>query len=214
MIIAPSFTKNKQTTEPCLLDDGTDGTEACTSVRQASNFVYLRTELRSGAPLFSERTIHPDAPGTNRIIDWGAAAQAGQQFAVADKKGEWAAIWYSGSRLWFRNPHGANTIPARGATNVEFTGARALKVYGTNYLDAVEYPAGPSPPTRAPLSMHAVPAGQANVATSELAPTDDFFPSSGKVVFGAKKMYTLQYGHKRSLICVDEVTAKGRPSHH
>ncbi|WP_399894416.1 N-acetylmuramoyl-L-alanine amidase [Streptomyces sp. BBFR51] len=212
--IVPGFTGNRQTMELCPQDDGSGDTEECATVRQASNFVYLRTEPRADAPLFGEQTIHPDAPGTNRISDWGAAAQAGQQFVVAGKKGDWTAIWYSGSKLWFHNPHGGNTIPAPGVTIVEPAGTQAPKVYGTNYPDAAEYPAGLSPSTQAPLSMYGVPAGQAYVATSAPAPTDDFFPSSGKVVFGAKKMYTIQYSHKTALIYADEVAAKQRPSHH
>ncbi|MGX1114963.1 hypothetical protein RKD37_000326 [Streptomyces ambofaciens] len=58
--------------------------------------------------------------------------------------------------------------------------------------------------------MYGVPAGQAYVATAAPALTDDFFPSSGKVVFGAKKMYTIQYSHKTALIHADEVNARRR----
>ncbi len=212
--IAPGFTRNKQTMELCPEDDGSGATEECTTVRKASNFVRLRTEPRADAPLFGEQTIHPDgAPGTDRISDWGSAAQAGQQFVVADKKGAWTAIWYSGSKVWFHNPLDRNTVPARDVTIVKPAGTESLKVYGTNYPDAAEYPAGLSPSTQAPLSMYTVPAGQAYVSTAAPALTDDFFPSSGKVVFGAKKMYTIQYSHKTALIYADGVIAKGHPSH-
>ncbi|WP_405765184.1 hypothetical protein OG539_07415 [Actinacidiphila glaucinigra] len=62
--------------------------------------------------------------------------------------------------------------------------------------------------------MYAVPAGQAYVSTAAPALTDDFLPSSGKVVFGGKKMYTIQYGHKTALVYANDVTAEGRPPHH
>ncbi|MEW2289481.1 N-acetylmuramoyl-L-alanine amidase [Streptomyces sp. NPDC047841] len=206
--IAPGFARNKQTMELCPQDDGSGATTECTTVHQPSNFVYLRTEPRADAPLFGEQTIHPGAPGTDRISDWGATAQAGQQFVVAGKEGDWTAIWYSGSKVWFHNPRGRNTIPAHGVTIVRPAGDQALKVYGTNYPDAAEYPAGLSPSTQAPLSMYTVPAGQAYVSTAAPALTDDFFPSSGKVVFGAKKMYTIQYSHKTVLIYADGVNAE------
>lgn len=38
------------------------------------------------------------------------------------------------------------------------------------------------------------------MSTVAPAPTDDFFPSSGKVVFGAKRMHTIQNGHGTALI--------------
>jgi hypothetical protein len=197
----------------CPADDPTGATTACTDVRQAANFVYLRTAPRADAPLFGDQAIHPGAAGTDRISDWGSTAQAGQQFVVADKQGAWTAIWFSGSKVWFYNPKGANTIPARDVTIVKPTGTDAVKLYGTTYPDAAEYPAGLSPSTQAPLSMYTIPAGQAYVSTAEPALTDDFFPSSGKVVFGAKKMYTIQYGHRTSLVYAGDVTAEGRPAH-
>ncbi|MEU9283563.1 N-acetylmuramoyl-L-alanine amidase [Streptomyces sp. NPDC048275] len=206
--IAPGFSRNQQTMQVCPSDDPTGATTACTDVRKAANFVYLRTEPRADAPLFGDQAIHPaGAAGTNRINDWGSTAQAGQQFVVADKQGPWTAIWFSGSKAWFYNPKGSNTIPARGVTIVKPAGTDAVKVYGTTYPDAAEYPAGLSPSTQAPLSMYTIPAGQAYVSTAEPALTDDFFPSSGKVVFGAKKMYTIQYGHRTSLVYAGDVTA-------
>ncbi|MGW2458023.1 N-acetylmuramoyl-L-alanine amidase [Streptomyces sp. NPDC001761] len=208
--MAPDFTRNEQAMELCPQDDGSGATKECTTVRQASNFIALRTEPRADAPLFAEQSIHPNEPGTNRISDWGSAAQAGQQFVVAGVKGDWTAIWYSGSKVWFHNPHGRFTIPARDATIVRPAGTESLKVFGTSYPDADEYPEGLSPSTQAPLSMYSVPAGQAYVATAEPTPTDDFFPSSGKVVIGTGKMYTIQYSHKTALIHADEVDATRR----
>ncbi|GGT00248.1 hypothetical protein GCM10010254_20430 [Streptomyces chromofuscus] len=106
----------------------------------------------------SVSTIHPDGtPGSDRISDWGSAAQAGQQFVVADKKGPWTAIWYSGSKVWFHNPDGRNTVPARDVTIVKPAGTEALKVYGTNYPDAAEDPAGLSPSPQAPPGMQPLP---------------------------------------------------------
>ncbi|WP_251074431.1 N-acetylmuramoyl-L-alanine amidase [Streptomyces sp. ISL-12] len=209
--IAPGFTHNRNTVRICPSDDPTGATTECTDTTRASNFVYLRTAPRASAPLFGDQALHPSEPGTTRINDWGSTAQAGQQFVVAGREGDWTAIWFSGTKVWFHNPHGRNTVPARDATIVTPAGTGPVPVYGTSYPDAAEIPAGLSPSTQAPLSMYTVPAGQAYVATPVPRRTTDYFPSAAtKVVFGAKKMYTIQYGHRTSLVYENDVTVGSR----
>ncbi|MDC2961129.1 N-acetylmuramoyl-L-alanine amidase [Streptomyces gilvifuscus] len=205
--IAPRFEDNLQTVQICPADDPTGATTACTETQQPSNFVYLRTEPSDTAPLFGDQAVHPGAAGTDRINDWGSTAAAGQQFVVADRDGDWTAIWYSGAKVWFYNPHGCNTAPAHGVQVITAVGTSPVAVYGSGYPDAAEYPSGLSPSTQAPLSMYTVPAGQAYVATEPPSPTQDFFPSSGTVVTGAKSMYTIQYNHRVALVYAGDVTA-------
>jgi hypothetical protein len=213
--IAPGFEGNRQTVQICPSDDPTGATTACTDVEQPSNFVHLRTAPSSTAPLFGDQAVHSGADGTDRINDWGSTAQAGQQFVVAGKEGAWTAIWYSGSKVWFHNPKGCNTVPARGVTIIKSGVTPATppaKVYGSSYPDAAEYPAGLGASTQAPLSMYSVPSGQAYVATQPPALTDDYFASSGRVVFGAKKMYTIQYNHRVALVYAGDVIATELPA--
>jgi hypothetical protein len=205
--IAPRFHDNVQTLQICPADDPTGATTACTETQQQANFVYLRTAPSDSAPLFGDPAIHAGAPGTDRINDWGSTAVAGQQFVVADQDGDWTAIWYGGAKVWFYNPHGCNTAPAHGVKVIAAAGASPVAVYGSSYPDASEYPSGLSPSTQAPLSMYSVPAGQAYVATTAPSLTDDFFPSSGRVVTGAKAMYTIQYNHRVALVYAGDVTA-------
>lgn len=205
--IAPRFEENLQTVQICPSDDPTGATTACTETQQASDFVYLRTAPSDTAPLFGDQALHPGAAGTDRINDWGSTAAAGQQFVVADQDGDWTAVWYSGAKVWFYNPHGCNTAPAHGVKVISAAGDSAVAVYGSSYPDASEYPAGLSPSTQAALSMYTVPAGQAYVATTAPSLTDDFFPSSGAVVTGAKAMYTIQYNHRVALVYASDVTA-------
>ncbi|MER7179164.1 N-acetylmuramoyl-L-alanine amidase [Streptomyces hyaluromycini] len=205
--IAPRFADNLQTVQICPSDDPTGATTACTETQQPSNFVYLRTGPSDTAPLFGDQAIHPGAAGTDRINDWGSTASAGQQFVVADQDGDWTAIWYSGAKVWFYNPDGCNTAPAQGVKVITAAGSSPVAVYGSSYPDAAEYPAGLSPSTQAALSMYSVPAGQAYVATVAPSLTDDFFPSSGTVVTGAKSMYTIQYNHRVALVYASDVTA-------
>lgn len=81
-----------------------------------------------------------------------------------------------------------------------------MSVYGSTRNKA-EYPAGQGASTQAPLNMYSVPAGQAYVAATEPTTTDDYFPSSGAVVVGSKKMYTIQYDHRVALVYADDVPA-------
>ncbi|MFI9219432.1 N-acetylmuramoyl-L-alanine amidase [Streptomyces werraensis] len=211
--IAPTFADNVQTVQVCPSDDPTGETTACTDKEQASNFVYLRTGPSQTAPLFGDQAIHGTGAGTNRINDWGSTAQSGQQFVVAEVQGDWTAIWYSGAKVWFHNPDGMNAKRSYGVKIIRPTATAPVAVYGQSYPDVSEYPAGLSPSKQAPLSMYSVPAGQAYVATQPAAVTDDYFKSSGTVVLGAKKMYTIQYNHRVALVYANDVTATSVTQH-
>ncbi|MFJ9558880.1 N-acetylmuramoyl-L-alanine amidase [Streptomyces fuscichromogenes] len=210
--ITPGFATNLQTVQVCPSDDPTGNTVTCTDQQRASNFVYLRKAPDPAAPLFGDQATHGSADGTDRINDWGSTAQAGQQFVVADKQGDWTAIWYSGTEVWFYNPDGLNTTPAHGVQVIEAAGTAPVAVYGSSYPDLAEYPAGFGASTQAPLNMYSVPAGQAYVAAGPATATDDYSPSTGAVLIGAKKMYTIQYNHRVALVYADSVSASTVPS--
>ncbi|WP_406485864.1 hypothetical protein [Streptomyces phaeochromogenes] len=115
-------------------------------------------------------------------------------------------------QVWFHNPHGRDTVPASDATVVGSAGIEPVDVYGTSYPDPAENPAGLSPSTQAPLSMYTVPTGQAYVTTAPPRLTTDHFPASAtKVAFGGKRMYTIQYGHRTSLVYEVDMRVKKRP---
>ncbi|MFF5497832.1 N-acetylmuramoyl-L-alanine amidase [Streptomyces aquilus] len=205
--IKPSFADNVQTLQICPSDDPTGQTTTCVEQQHPTNFVYLHTAPSETAPLFGDQAIHGTAPGTDRVNDWGSTAQAGQQFVVADVQDDWTAIWFSGAKVWFHNPGGVNTRTSYGVKIIKPAGTTPVSLYGSSYPDKAEYPAGLGASTQAPLSMYAIPTGQAYVATREAAATDDYFPSSGAVVIGGKKMYTIQYNHRVALVYANDVTA-------
>ncbi|MFJ2399138.1 N-acetylmuramoyl-L-alanine amidase [Streptomyces sp. NPDC087843] len=210
--IAPGFAYNEQTLQICPSDDPTGAVTACTDVNQPSDFVYLRTLPSKTAPLFGDWALHSGAKGTDRISDWGSTAQAGQQFVVAGTQGAWTAIWFSGSKVWFYNPHGVNTTRANGVTAVSSgatSDSKPVAVYGSGYPDASEYTtAGLKSSPQVPLSMYSIPAGQAYVATAAPAATDDYFASSGKAFIGGRTMYTIQYNHRTALVYSTDVSAE------
>ncbi|MEU8324626.1 hypothetical protein AB0C33_40235 [Nonomuraea sp. NPDC048881] len=48
------------------------------------------------------------------MYDHAARAATGQRYVVAERQGEWTAIWYLGQKAWFRNPaSGPVAVPGR-----------------------------------------------------------------------------------------------------
>ncbi len=77
------------------------------------------------------------------ISDHGARASAGQTYAVADRQGDWTAIWYLGQKAWFHNPPTAPTAKwAVGLVATPKPGRATVPVYGRAYPEAAAYPAG------------------------------------------------------------------------
>jgi N-acetylmuramoyl-L-alanine amidase len=211
--ITPAFAGNRQPVRVCGTPAGDadpdaappeDSGTGCTSGTRPANFLYVRTAAGPHAPLFTDPAIHGHGgTGTDRIDDWGDTVSAGQQFVVAGRSGDWTAIWFSGAKVWFFNPKGANTTAAGGATVVSATPAAApAAVYGQGYPRRDEYPPGLRPSPQAPLSMYRVPAGQSYVATASPERADDFFADdpSDTVVTGAARYYTVQFGHRLALL--------------
>ncbi|MFE2883322.1 N-acetylmuramoyl-L-alanine amidase [Streptomyces sp. NPDC059272] len=204
--ISPRFATNQQTVQVCPADDPTGATTACTESTAPANFLPVRTGPSADAPLFADPAIHPGATaGTDSIHDWGSTVQAGQQFVVADVQGDWTAIWFSGAKVWFLNPHGVNTRSAHGV-KVLHSGDQAATLYGSGYPQASEYPSGLSPSTQKPLTVYGFPAGQAYVATQPPVSADDFFVTGDTYVTGAAKYYTIQYNHRVVLVDASQVS--------
>ncbi|MEU3985819.1 N-acetylmuramoyl-L-alanine amidase [Streptomyces sp. NPDC026672] len=213
--IAPDFRTNEQTYTVCPVDDPTlpAGTP-CSASTQRSNSLFVRSAPDETAPLLLDPVVHPgDTEGTDGISDWSDHVQAGQQFVVADVRGDWTAIWYDGQEGWIHNPGGCNTVPAHGVTVLKTAGTTAAPVYGQAYPAASEYPAGLSPSTQKPLTAanYRIPPGQAYVATQPPAAADDFFPSNGAVVKGGATYYQAQFNHRTIYVNAADVTATEAP---
>ncbi|GAB3684066.1 N-acetylmuramoyl-L-alanine amidase [Saccharopolyspora tripterygii] len=194
--IYPRFDTNQPPVSEC--PDG-----ACQDLpAQPANFLYLRTEPRDDAPLLSNPAVHPDgAPGTTRIEDWSAKAATGQRYAVAERKGDWLAIWFDGKKAWLRDPGGENTAPAEDADLVE---ARrdGIPTYGFAAPSPREYPEGIDPREIEPLP-YAIPAGQVYVAGDGVRATDYNAvydgvedPNNHTVISGAEQYVRISYNHR------------------
>lgn len=208
LTVAPGFSRNQRTVRICPSEDPTGSTPACTHRTQDSNFLPVHTRPSATAPLFADPAIHPGAgtKGTDEINDWGSTVQAGQQYVVAGRSGDWTGIWFSGSKVWFHNPHGANTVITTGPEVIEAAGDSPVPVFGSGYPQPSEYPAGLTPSAEKPLSVYSLPAGQAYVATRAPVRTDDYFTAGARVVTGAGRLYTIQYNHRVALVDAQDVS--------
>jgi hypothetical protein len=195
--IAPTFATNKPAFTGC------DGTAAPCPAR-GSSAVVLYSAPDVTAPLVKDIGLRPSGdPSTMHISDHGARASTGQQYAVAERKGDWTAIWYLGQKAWFRNP--ANAPAAKWATGLVVTpkpGRQSIPVYGRAYPEAAAYPTGVPVQDIVPL-QYTFAAGQ-RYAVGDVVPgeyyrattVDGSSPGDWTVIRGQKRYVQIQFGHR------------------
>src|SRR5690606_15918515 len=84
--ILPDYDTNK----PAFIGCDAPG-EPCPP--RGSTSVILRSETRDDAPLLNDIGLRPDgSPNTMDVSDIGSRVDTGQQYAVAEERGEWIAI--------------------------------------------------------------------------------------------------------------------------
>jgi hypothetical protein len=210
--VAPHFASN----QPLITQPSGEYTNnVCLPLpTQGSNRVYLRTEPSADAPLLSDVYLHPGGEaGTTRADDWSATIEAGGTYAVAEKQGDWIAVWYGGKKGWFYNPKGANRTAY--ASNSRLitpkAGKTSIPVYGGAYPESAAYPATVPDQTLTPLYM--MPAGQTYTMTGKV-PTDYFYdatvdfslPDDHIIVKGNDVYYQITYNHKQAFVKASDVT--------
>jgi N-acetyl-anhydromuramyl-L-alanine amidase AmpD len=208
--IAPQFEKNKPEVSQCIAT-------VCTALpAQSANFVRLYTQPNSNAPLLTDAGLHPDgAQGTTDIDDWSAVAAYGQRYAVADKQGDWTAIWFGGQKGWFYNPDSwkkRTAVPNDARLVTPKAGKTMVPVYGRPVPETSAYTNGVPPLTPVPLQYNLL-AGQSYVAYDKKAINDYYhvltFDSStageGEVVIGNEKYIPISYNHRQAFVKASDV---------
>ena len=163
-------------------------------------------------PLVKDVGLHPGGEeSTTGVNDTGARASTGQQYAVADRKGEWTAIWYLGQKAWFHNPKEQPTaVPARGKLVEPKAGKAEIPVYGRAYPEKEAYPEGVPEQELSPLP-YKITAGQKYAAglktRGEYLYAKEFDPKAEKfkVVRGDLTYYQIQLGHRVAFVKADDV---------
>lgn len=182
--------------------------EACAP--HGSGAVRLHTAPDADAPLVKDVGLRPDGQdSTTGVNDTGARASTGQQYAVAERRGDWTAIWYLGQKAWFHNPAGQRTaVGSRGLVLTPKEGLAEVPVYGRAYPEASAYPAGVPVQAVSPLPYKLL-AGQSYVVGGRTPGEYYFAPvfdtTGHRVVRGQEEYYEIQFGHRVAFVKAADV---------
>jgi hypothetical protein len=206
VMIKPSFTANRPVYTGCAAAG-----RPC-PVRRSSE-VVLRTAPNPRAPLVADVGLRPNgAPATMAVADTGARAGTGQRYVVAERRGDWTAIWYLGAKAWFSNPASAPTaVRSAGQVATPKPDRTSIPVYGRAYPEAAAYPAGGQvqPIVALPYTL---PAGQYySVGATVAAEYYRAFTVDGSafgdrtVVRGSTRYVQIQFGHRIMFVDANDV---------
>ncbi len=197
-----------ETNQPVYTGCSTAG-DTCPA--RGSEAVRLYTEPSEGSALVKDIGLHTTTgASTTGVNDTGARASTGQQYAVADRQGDWTAIWYLGQKAWFHNPKTQPTaVNAKGWVVTPKEGLTDIPVYGRAYPEASAYPSTVPVQTVSALSYKLL-AGQRYVlgqkTTGEYYRSVTFDASQHVVVKGTQQYYEIQFGHRVAYVKAEDVT--------
>ncbi|MFB7070282.1 N-acetylmuramoyl-L-alanine amidase [Streptomyces sp. NPDC056290] len=208
--IRPDYDSN---TEPYYC--GATPADLCPVHGSAS--ITLRSEPRDDAPLVTDAGIRP-SPGTWSVYNHAARVSTGQKYVVAERRGDWTALWYLGQKGWFKNdPRHAMTLPAKGMVAQLRPGLDSAPLYGRAYPEPAAYPADIPVQPLAPLQYTLQP-GQfysvGQTVNGEYYHSKTFELAGHTVVRGALRYHQVQFGHRIMFVKADDVvltSAAGLP---
>ncbi|MYR19088.1 peptidoglycan recognition family protein, partial [Streptomyces sp. SID6137] len=182
--------------------------------KHGSSAVRMYTRPDEKAPLIQDPGRHPDGgDSTLDVDDLGARASAGQTFAVAERRGDWTAVWYQGRKAWFKNPKKqATAVGAAGKMVTPKEGLDEIPVFGRALPEEDAYPEGMEGEPEAPLPYH-FRAGQRYVTEgtidSSFVPRSAFVDSPEPVVRGDETYYQIQFDHRIAYVRAGDVDVVG-----
>ncbi|WP_256923662.1 N-acetylmuramoyl-L-alanine amidase, partial [Streptomyces sp. 13-12-16] len=190
----PGFTGCETVGEPCAA--------------HGSSAVRLYSDHDEDSPLI--RDIGLGSAPTTGVNDLSSRVSTGQSYAVADRWGDWTAIWYLGQKAWFENPGKHPTaVPAKGEVVTPREGLDSVPVYGRAYPEKAAYPEGVPAQAVSPLP-YTVLKGQKYV-TGGKVPGEYYYAvtfdeASHQVVRGEDLYYEIQFGHRVGFVRAADVT--------
>ncbi|MGY0489666.1 N-acetylmuramoyl-L-alanine amidase [Streptomyces sp. WG-D5] len=207
--IAPEFAENRPEFTGCE-----KAGEPCAP--HGSSAVRLYAEPSEDAALIKDIGLRPNGdPSTIDVNDMGSRVSAGQKYAVAERSGDWTAIWYLGQKAWFKNPSKQPTaVGATGRVVTPKPGASEVPVYGRAYPEKEAYPSGITPQAVSPLPYKLL-SGQRYVTggttTGEYFYSPTFDTSTHQVVKGKDVYYEIQFGHRVAYVRAADVQVLPSP---
>ncbi|MGI8646709.1 MAG: N-acetylmuramoyl-L-alanine amidase [Mycobacteriales bacterium] len=212
--IRPDFAKNVQATRDC--PSGKRDKPCRDLPAKPTNFLYLRTEPRDDAPYLNDPYLQPDgSAGTNKISDWSDKAVAGRRYVVAQRRGQWLAIWYGGKKAWLKDPGGNLTTPVTNLVVRPRANKGSIPVYRVAFPRPGEYPNGvpiDSKPDEVTPTQYTIFAGQAYPLT-ETTPAAYYYarydgahvPRNHTLIAGKDLYYLISYNHRLVYVKASDV---------
>ncbi|POX43851.1 N-acetylmuramoyl-L-alanine amidase [Streptomyces sp. Ru72] len=201
--ILPDYAANQPRYTGC-----TTAGEPCAA--HGSSEVRLYSAPDESAPLIKDIGLYPKGgDSTIDVNDVGSRTSTGQRYAVADRDGDWTAIWYLGRKAWFMNPKKQPTaVNASGFVVTPRDGLTDIPVYGRAYPEKEAYPEGVPVQSVSPLPYR-LPAGQryviGGVVPGEYYYSTTFTTDSHRVVAGKDLYYEIQFGHRVAFVRAADV---------
>ncbi|MQA26716.1 MAG: N-acetylmuramoyl-L-alanine amidase [Micromonosporaceae bacterium] len=180
---------------------------------RGSTSVILRSEPRDDASLLNDPGLRPDgSPNTMRVSDIGSRVDTGTQYAVAEDRGEWIAIWYLGQKGWL---HKSDTVWTTGLVVTPKQGKDNIPVYGRAYPEAEAYPSHIPVQAIVPL-QYTISAGE-RYTVGHFPKTNyyravTFDPTPHTVVSGKDRYYQIQLGHRFMYVRAADVDLAASPA--
>ncbi len=212
--IRPDFNKNTQAIRDCTSDKHD---KPCRDLpAKSTNFLYLRTEPRDDAPYLNDPYLQPDgSAGTNKIQDWSDKAVAGRRYVVAERRGQWLAIWYGGKKAWLKDPNGNLTTPVTNLVVRPRANKGSIPVYRVAFPRPDEYPSGvpiDSKPDEVTPTRYTIPAGQA-YPLAEITPAAYYYARydgarvlrNHTLIRGKDLYYLISYNHRLVYVKASDV---------
>jgi len=191
------------------------GTVTATVTTSAAAAAPTPAAPSDSAPLVTDIGIRPTgAASTTEVADIGARATAGVEYAVAERAGDWTAIWWLGQKAWFENPVSAPTaIPVTGSVVVPKAGRASVPVYGRAYPESSAYTGTGVPDQGVAPLVYTLKPGQKYVLADADVPTDFYrattydwsTPRDGTAIVGTTKYYEIWFGHRIAFVQAKDV---------
>jgi hypothetical protein len=201
--VLPDFTENRPEYTGC-------DTKGVPCAAHGSSEVRLYSAADENSPLIKDIGLYPKGDdSTIDVNDVGSRISTGQRYAVADRDGDWTAIWYLGQKAWFKNPKNQRTaVNASGQVVTPKAGLKEIPVYGRAYPEKEAYPAGVPVQSVSPLPYKLLE-GQ-RYAVGDKVPGEYYYAptfdtAAHKVVTGTDMYYEIQFGHRVAFVRAADV---------
>lgn len=208
--VAPDYAQNLQPVTYCYSPD--EASDCHDAPVHPVHFLYLRQAPDPLAPLL-ENPYLTAWPG-DRMYNWANKVGTGTRWVLAERRGDWDAIYFSGQKAWFHNPGHKSTRLAEATVVTPRAGLATAPVFGVGYPQAAAYL-----PPKTPVAMeqtYQIAAGQKYLAMQRV--TADYYwartyvekdkygtTAEQTVIKDGTEYFLINFNHREALVRVADM---------